>query len=413
MNSKSEFLTYAARLLLEFNDSTGEIHRTLQATNRALSDEKCNVVVSYDRVAVSLGHEAPVLMNVSELRYNAALQAHVHSILTKIGQHEIDLPTALAQLQTVELETPRHPRWLATLLLGFAGAALAALLGGDLGTIFVVGLSTAIGLAARQRLGLLHFNLFTLPFIAAFIGAFLGGLAVRFGWTRTPGLAVIVPSLMLVPGPHLINGLLDIVDNFLPMALARLGLAGALLVVCATGIVFGMELTFPVASQTEQVANTEHLNFVTDMILAGIVTSGFAIFYNVGWSHLRLAVVGGMIGHGLRYLLLSAGCQLEVATFFGALAVGMIAAWIARAYWLPIAVVSFAGAVTMMPGIQIYRALGGMRQIAHLRAGTDYTILVSTLGDAFQSCLVIAALAAGLVIAAKVLPAHNAQQAMP
>src|SRR4029077_10188779 len=122
-------------------------------------------------------------------------------------------------------------------------AGLAALLGADPGAIAVAGLSTGLGLVARQELGRRHFPLLILPLAAAFIGAVLGGLAIRLDWTQTPGLVLIVPSLMLVPGPHLINGLLDLIDNYVPMSIARLGLATAILLACAVGIVLGIELT--------------------------------------------------------------------------------------------------------------------------------------------------------------------------
>src|SRR5262249_59046633 len=98
-------------------------------------------------------------------------------------------------------------------------------LGADAGAAGAVGLATALGLLARQELGRRHFSLLALPLTAALIGAVCGGVAIRLGWTRTPGLALIVPALMLVPGPHLINGVLDLIDNHLPMSMARLGLA--------------------------------------------------------------------------------------------------------------------------------------------------------------------------------------------
>ena len=108
-------------------------------------------------------------------------------------------------------------------MLGIAAASLAGLLGADGGAMFVVGLATGLGLIVRQALGRRHFSLLTLPLSAAFIGAALGGLAIRLGWTRTPGLALIVPSLMLIPGPHLINGILDLVDNYVPMSCRQAG----------------------------------------------------------------------------------------------------------------------------------------------------------------------------------------------
>jgi hypothetical protein len=70
-------------------------------------------------------------------------------------------------------------------------------------------------------------------------------MAIRLGLSRTPSLALIVPTLMPVPGPHLINGSLDLIDNHLPMSRAQLGLAAGILLAGTLGIVLGVDLTLP------------------------------------------------------------------------------------------------------------------------------------------------------------------------
>jgi uncharacterized membrane protein YjjP (DUF1212 family) len=400
----AEILATAGRLLLEYNESTNEIHRSLEAAGRALTDEKWDAVISYGGVAIYQAGQAPLLIPVRELRYNAALQAHVHATLDQVCRGELEPSIALEQLKRAERETPRHPRWLAVLLIGLAAASLAALLGADAAAVSVVGLATGLGLTARQELARRHFNFLTLPLTAGFIGAFLGGLAIRLGWTQTPGLVLIVPALMLVPGPHLINGLLDLVDNFIPMGLARLTLATNILLASAFGIVVGAMLTLPSLPSGDQIATTNHLNVLSDMFLAGIVTVGFAVFYNTAWPHVGLATVGGMVGHGLRFIALEAGMRLDAATLLGGLAVGIVSAWISRSYKMPIAVIAFAGAVTMMPGIQMYRTVGGVLRLARLQDTPDSELAAATMRYASQACLVVAALAMGLIIAARLMP---------
>ncbi len=393
----TELLVQAGRLLLEYNESTGAIHRALAATARALTEETCDVAVSYNGVAIALGGEAPALGRVAELRYNMALQARVHALLEEVRQGKLEPAAALARLGTVEADTPRHSRWLAIAVLGAAAASLAALLGADTGAASVAGLSTGVGLFVRQELGRRHVSLLALPLAAALIGATLGGLATRLGWTRTPGLALIVPSLMLVPGPHLINGLLDLVDNYLPMSLARLGLAAGILLASALGVAVGIELTLP-GPPAEAAGNADHLTLWLDVVLAGIVTCGFAVFYNTAWAQLWMAAVGGMGGHGLRFLALEAGCRLEAATFLGGLAVGAVSAWMARVGKVPVAVIAFAGAVTMMPGLHIYRALGGAAGLARQADPMDPAAVAGLLGTAFQAFLVVSGLALGLLL---------------
>jgi uncharacterized membrane protein YjjP (DUF1212 family) len=388
-------------LLLEYNESTEAIHCVLSATARALTDAACHITVAYNGVAVSLAGEAPVLLPVQELRYNTAVQARVHTILERVRRAEIEPATALAQLRRVEADTPRHSRWVVILVLGVAAAGLAGLLGADAGAVVVAGLATGLGLLARQELGRRHFSLLVLPLTAAFIGATLGALAIRLGWTRTPSLVLIVPALMLVPGPHLINGILDLIDNHLPMSMARLGLAAGILLASTLGIVLGVELILPGPLPTDQGAIVDHLNLVSDVVLAGIVTCGFAVFYNTAWRQVGLAAIGGMAGHGLRFLALEVGCRLEAATFLGGLAVGVVSSWIARSGKTPVAVIAFAGAVAMMPGLHIYRALGGALQLARLTNETDPAAMAMTLGNASQACVVVGGLALGLIFGAR------------
>jgi uncharacterized membrane protein YjjP (DUF1212 family) len=398
---QTKLLLQAGRLLLEYNESTEEIHRALTATARALTEEPCEVVVAYREVAVSLAGEAPALAPVKELRYNAAVQARVHGLLGRVRRGDLEASAALDRLEAVEAETPRHSRWLAALVLSLAAAALAILLGADAASAAVAGVATGLGLLARQEMGRRHVTLLALPLTAALIGAVLGGLAIRLGWTRTPELVLIVPALMVVPGPHLINGLMDLIDNHLPMSLARLGLATGILLAGALGIVLGVELTLPAPCFAEQAASADRLNLASDMALAGVVTCGFGVFYNTAWRQLGLAIVGGMAGHGLRFLALEAGCGLEAATFLGGLAVGAISAWVARSDRAPVAVIAFAGAVTMIPGLSLYRGLGGALQMARHPGATDPAIVATTLGNAFQGCLVVGGLALGLILGAR------------
>jgi uncharacterized membrane protein YjjP (DUF1212 family) len=410
---QTNLLLQAGRLLLEYNESTAAIHRALTATAAALTGEPCRVAVSYREVAVSLGSEGAALVPVRELRFNMAVQARVHQILGQVRRGELDASAALAGLGAVEAATPRHPRWLTALLLGAAASALAALLGADGGAAAVAGLASGLGLLARQELGRRHVSLLVLPLTAALIGAVSGGLAIRLGWTRSPELVLIVPALMVVPGPHLLNGLLDLIDNYLPMSLSRLGLATGILLASALGVVLGVELTLPEPFFAGQAADAPHLNLVSDMVLAGIVTCGFAVFYNTAWRQLWMAAVGGMAGHGLRFLALEAGCGLEVATFLGGLTVGAISAWMTRSSKTPFAVIAFAGAVTMIPGLSLYRALAGALQLARVPASADPGTLAGTLANALHGCLVVSGLALGLILAARTVLALAGERDSP
>ncbi len=272
--------------------------------------------------------------------------------------------------------------------------------------------AAAVGLRIRQELGRRHCKLLTLPLSAAFLGAIISSLAIRQGWTHTPQLALIVPALMLVPGPHLINAVLDLLDNFVPMCLARLGLATGILLSSALGIALGMELILSDPVFAENAAGTDQLNLLTDMLLAAVASCGFAVFYNVGWQQVPLAAVGGMAGHGLRYLALQAGLELPMATFIGGLTVGLASAWMARSDRRPVAVIAFAGAVTMIPGLHMYRALGGAVKLVRLTSAADSALVAETVGSALQAGLIVGALALGLILGVRAIQTLN-RETMP
>src|SRR4029453_10561459 len=117
------------------------------------------------------------------------------------------------------------------------------------------------------------------------------------------------------------------------------------LLASALGIVIGVELTLPDLANAEQASNPDRLNLVSDMALAGLVTCGFALFYNTPLRLLWMVAIGGMAGHGIRFLGLEVGCRLEVATFVAGLVVGAVSIWLARSTRAPLAAIAFAGAV--------------------------------------------------------------------
>lgn len=62
-----------------------------------------------------------------------------------------------------------------------------------------------------------------------------------------------------------------------------------------------------------------------DMLLAAIPAVGFAMVFNVPQRALRWCALLGAIGHGSRMIMMSAGFNIEWATFLAALLVAALA----------------------------------------------------------------------------------------
>jgi uncharacterized membrane protein YjjP (DUF1212 family) len=393
------FLQLSARLLLEYNVRSKSLERCIDRIARHVG-VNVQTVVGYREVTLALADGRGIHARAPELRINIAVSAGALHIIDELCLDRIGLDEAAKRLETVERLAPRHGRWVVVVLLGLAASAIAWLLRADWGAIGVSAVSSALGLIARQELARRSVILFAQPFAAALIGAALGGLAIRLGWTDTPGLCLIVPALMLVPGPHLINGVYDTLENHMQTGVCRLGLAAGILTATALGVVLGGWLTLGLAAVSTSPSEAMRLTLPLDMALAGVAACGFGAFYNAPWRVLWVSILCGTVGHGLRYLCLD-HLSVGISTLFACLAIGLIANSAANRLRLPFSAVAFAGAVPMMPGVFIYQSIAGAMRLSGAGTAADPALAAATLALFCESVFVVGAMALGLLAGAR------------
>lgn len=126
-----------------------------------------------------------------------------------------------------------------------------------------------------------------------------------------------------------------------------------------------------------------------DALLSFISTLGFALLYQVPRQVLLLSASIGMGGYVLRSVLHMLGLDLTIATFCGALFVGLIGIWPARRFELPLVLFATTGIICMVPGIPTYKVLVYFRHgevLEGLRSATEagfsVVALVSGIGAA-------------------------------
>lgn len=398
---KLHFLQRLARLLVEYNSRTGLLERRLHRTAQALGIDNLRIDIGYRCVTLYTIKGTSYHSRAHELRINIAVAAKAMQIADNICDHTMNLHEAIAALELVERNAVQHNRWQLALIFGTAASALAALSQGDAAAIFVVGLASALGLLARQEIARHSQILLALPFTAALIGSLLGGLFIRMGWTQTQSICLIVPALMLVPGPHLINGLYDTIENNIQTGLPRLWLALSILVAASLGILIGGRLTLDMNTIPAWYGGGT-VPLWLDMLLAGIVSCGFGAFYNAPWRVLWMSILCGMIGHGIRYLCLQSGWSLEASTLVACLTIGFMANTVVHRLRVAFAAVSFASAVPMMPGTLIFSGFGGMMEIIVSGQNASQPLIAGTLANLFQACAVVAAMGIGLLVGARI-----------
>jgi uncharacterized membrane protein YjjP (DUF1212 family) len=393
------FIQRAARLLLHYNMRTESLRQRLQEIGAALR-LPVQIHVGYRTVTVYTPEGENVHAQAPEFRINIAVSAAVNRTIDKVCAGALSLPEAIRVLDEVEKTAGRHDRWTLSLMFGLAAGALAWLLSADWAGMAVIAISSALGMLARQEMHKYHPVLFALPFVAALIGSLMGGMLIRLGWTHTPGICLIVPALMLVPGPHLINGLYDMIENNMQTGIPRLGLAAGILVAAAMGIFLGGWITLGMTTVPPSTVPDQVIPLWLDIVLAGVASCGFGAFYNAPWRVLWTSIVCGMVGHGIRYICLANGMQLEIATLFACLAIGFMAIRWVSSMRIPFAAVAFAGAVPMMPGVLMFRSIGGAMEIAFAGGSAPLSLVAGTLGSMFKAAFVVGGMGMGLLAGA-------------
>jgi uncharacterized membrane protein YjjP (DUF1212 family) len=392
-------LQLTARLLLEYSARTDTINRYVGRLAKHL-ELSVSCYVGYREVILFVGDRECSHVQVPELRLNAAISLLTSHVVDDYCADRISLETAVERLENADSKPPEYGRWLLALIFGLGASALAWILRADWGTIAVSGVSSGLGLVARKALGKRHIAFFMLPFTAALIGALLGGIAIRAGWTQTYGICLIVPALMLVPGPHLILSVQEMLENHMQAGIARLGLAVTILVAAALGVLVGVRLTLGTPGLMAAPSAAVQLTLPLDIVLAGLAACAFGAFYNTPRRVLWSAVICGMIGHGIRYAGMEQGMSQVLATLLGCLAIGIVAMITTDWARLPFASVAFAGAVPMMPGVFIYESFAGALGVSAAGRGADPALLAATLALFVKAAFIVGAMAIGLLVGA-------------
>ncbi|GAB7067027.1 threonine/serine exporter family protein [Mycobacterium hodleri] len=284
--------------------------------------------------------------------------------------------------------------------LVFSGAcatgagALAVIFGAQHpAVVLVAALSAALGGLARRGVGRLHGEALTQAFVAALIAGLVGVVADRLHVDDATGLVVLCPAMVLVPGPHILNGALDLLSLRVSLGVARLGYAALVLTAVAGGLILGLAaggLGIAVGQSGAPVP------FGVDVLAAGVAAGSYPIFFSMPYRMIVWPVVVGMLVHAAHWWALVAWhVDLAAAAFVSALIAGALLVPISHHLRIPFAAIGFASVVALVPGVYVFRMLSGLVRFAYAPTPDLLTALAS---DGAVAALVVAGLASGLAL---------------
>ncbi len=318
------------------------------------------------------------------------------SVVADFCGHRLDVDTARSALRAIT-QLPPIPLIRFALLAAGGAAALAVIFGAEHPlNLMIIAASAGVGACLRRAISSLSHNPFAQPFAAALLAGLVGALAVRLQLSSELRLVALCPCMILVPGPHLLNGMIDMTRARIPLGAARIGYAGIILLMISTGLLLGLAsggVTLPVSG------NTVAVPLAYDVIAAGIAVAAYGTFFSMPWRMLPIPVAIGMTAHALHWAALSLlGVNLETGAFIACLAVGLVTTPIADRLRLPYAAMAFASVVSLIPGVFLFRMAGGLVKLALLGARSPSELLPGIVADGVTAALVLVAMAFGLII---------------
>ena len=324
--------------------------------------------------------------------------ARVASVMQAIGDIEAGRLTPDAAAKGIaDIASLRPaPTWLFALAAASGAVALAVIFGVQhMPVAALIFVSAGAGAFLRRALGQLSTNLFIQPFCAALLAGIIGAIAVRFELSSSLRLVAVCPCMVLVPGPHFLNGALDLIQGRISLGGARMLYSALIVVAISVGLLLGLAL-LGVSLPADPAGRAVPL--WQDVIAAGVAVAAYSVFFSTPLHMLPWPVATGMFAHALRWAAIAQfGFGVPMGALVACVAVALILTPVSRRTHMPFAAIGFASVVSLIPGVYLFRMASGLLQVAGGGEGS-LELFNATIADGLVAAITILAMSFGLIV---------------
>jgi uncharacterized membrane protein YjjP (DUF1212 family) len=284
-----------------------------------------------------------------------------------------------------------------TLFAAIGAASLGVIFGTlDATSLLLIAASAATGALVRRWLSGFSHNPLIQPLCAAFIAGVVAGAASRFQLSNAITLVGFCPCMVLVPGPHILNGAIDLARTRIALGIARLAYAGVIVLLICAGGLFGFTA---VGANLAIAGPSPPVPLVIDVIAAGCAVASFGTFFSMPWRLLAVPIAAGMLAHAARWALISvAGGSAVTGALVACMLVSVLVTPIVDRLHLPFAALAFSAVVSLMPGFFLFNAATGLVELVSIGPGAPAALLTSIAANGATAFLIIMAMTFGLIL---------------
>ncbi|GGL92459.1 threonine/serine exporter family protein [Nakamurella endophytica] len=324
----------------------------------------------------------------------------VDDAVNRFAAGRLSLPQARAAVDTARALPPANV-WLFAAACAVGAACLAVIFGVDhWEAVALIAVAAGGGAFLRRAVARFGGSNFWQAGLAALLAGLIGALAVDADLSSPLRLAAVCPCMVLVPGPHLLNGSFDLAGIRIPLGIARLAFATITLLAIGAGLVVG--LTAGGADLVLDPAGRD-VPLWLDAAAAGVVAVCYGVFYSAPLRILVWPLVVGAAVHALRWVAIE-HWHLEsyLAAGLACLVAGLVLLPVCRRFQVPFSAVGFASVVSLMPGLLVFRTVAGLAMLQDASGQRAQQLVQGVMNDSTVALLTVAAMAIGFILAVAV-----------